>query len=408
MKHHVKTMSSGAQAQHETSGSLWTPNFVLGMVVNFLIMVNYFIPMVVVANYAMDEYGASESLAGMVASVFIIGALVSRIASGAIMAKFGARQLLAAGIVVETVFSVMYFLDLGIYPLILLRFVHGLSYGAASSSVGTAVTAIIPSAHKGEGVGYYMLSHTLGTAVGPFLGIAISQQFGIHGVFAGCAITAAGALIALIGFRPDRSIGKLDARIQRERGARALIEPSAVPIAVVACLMFFGYSAVLTFLTPFATEVGLVGASSFFFVSYAFAMFVSRLFTGKLFDRYGAFVVMVPSFFLAAAGFVLIGMAANGFALLTGAALLGLGIGTIQSCGLTIAVQRANIRRLSYANSTYYALTDAGVGLGPLILGAIIPMLGYRGLYLSMAGIVALAFAWYLVVERRGQRKARA
>lgn len=405
------TPSRPARPSDPTPGAasekLWTPSFIAGMAINFLIMVNYFIPMVVVTDFAMEEYHAGEALAGMVASIFIVGALVSRLASGALMAKLGVRTVLTAGIVAEVVFSVLYFLDFGLYPLMALRFVHGFSYGAASSAVGTAVTAIIPDAHKGEGVGYYMLSNTLGTAVGPFLGMAISQNLGIHGVFAACIVTAAASFVALLAFRPNGTTAKRPAgSAKKARGIRALIEPAAVPISISTCLVFFGYSAVLTFLTPFADEAGLAGAASFFFVAYAIAMFVSRLFTGKLFDRRGALVVMVPSFILAAVGFVLIGSAESGLMLIAGAAVLGFGIGTVQSCSLTIAVQQVDVRRLSYANSTFYALNDVGVGVGPLVLGFVIPVLGYRGLYLAMAAVVAVSLVWYLGVEWRMRRAA--
>ena len=198
-----------------------------------------------------------------------------------------------------------------------------------------------------------------------------------------------------MGLRPQRS---------PSRGISAIIEPPTVPIALSACLVFFGYSAVLTFLTPLADQTGLADAASFFFVAHAIAMFASRLVTGRLFDRRGPLVVMVPSFFFAAVGFVLVGVAANATALLVGAALLGLGIGTTQSCGLAIAVQHVSLRRLSYASSTYYTLTDAGVGVGPLVLGALVPALGYRRLFASMAIVVAVALVWYLFVEWRMRR----
>ena len=50
--------------------------------------------------------------------------------------------------------------------LFVLRFLHGFAFGACSTSIGTIVTALVPDDRKGEGVGYYMLSVTLGAAVG--------------------------------------------------------------------------------------------------------------------------------------------------------------------------------------------------------------------------------------------------
>lgn len=386
-----------------TDRALWTPTFVAGMVINFFVMVNYYIPMVVVADYAMGTYGASEALAGMVASIFIVGSLISRFTGGALMDALGVKRVLVIGIFAEVVFSALYFFDLGIMPLMVLRFVHGFCYGTASSAVGTAVTATIPDTHKGEGVGYFMLSSTLGTAIGPFVGMAVSQSLGIHGVFGGCLAAAVICAVSLLAFHPNE-IKKSAASGPSPRGISAIIEPSTVPIALSACLVFFGYSAVLTFLTPFADQTGLADAASFFFVAYAIAMFASRLVTGKLFDRRGSLIVIVPSFFFAAVGFILVGVAANATVLLVGAALLGLGIGTTQSCGLTIAVQHVSLRRLSYASSTYYAFTDAGVGVGPLVLGALVPVLGYRGLFASMDIVVAVALVWYLFVEWRMRR----
>ena len=74
------------------------------------------------------------------------------------------------------------------------------------------------------------------------------------------------------------------------------LESSVIPIGAVCALLFFCYSSLLAFLTPFAAENGLETPASFFFVVYAIATFVTRPFTGKLFDRKGDRVVMVPAF----------------------------------------------------------------------------------------------------------------
>lgn len=378
---------------------LWTRNFIIGSAVNFLIMANYFALMVITADYAMEAYGVPTSIAGLAASVFIVGALIARLVGGGILDSIGRKRFLVGAVVVECAMSALYFLDVGIGLLFVIRILHGMSYGAASIAVGTIVTSIVPEERKGEGVGYFMLSNTLGTALGPFLGMALSHNVGMHGVFAVCLGTAIACLIGLPWFKPPKEERKpLPAK---GGGLKDFIEPSAVPIGIVACLVFFGYSSILTFLSPYAQQEGLTEAASLFFVAYALAMFVSRLFTGKLFDRHGANVVMVPSFLAAAIGMLAVGTASTGLMLLVGAALLGAGIGTIQSCGLTIALKRASARRISLANSTYYVLMDGGVGLGPLVLGLLVPVIGYNGMYLSMAALFILALAFYLAVVAR-------
>ena len=159
-------------------------------------------------------------------------------------------------------------------------------------------------------------------------------------------------------------------------------------------VLFFCYSSLLTFLTPFAEENDLTTASSFFFVAYAAATFVTRPFTGKQFDRKGDRVVMVPAFIAFTIGMALLSNVHHPAAMLVAAALMGYG-------GLALAVRIAPDDRLSLANSTFYALLDVGVGVGPLILGIVEPFWGYRGLFLSMAVLSVVAFALYLYIGRK-------
>ena len=64
---------------------LWTKDFILGTLINFLLMVNYYSLMVVITSYSMKVYGAPASAAGLAASIFIIGALIARIIAGSVM-----------------------------------------------------------------------------------------------------------------------------------------------------------------------------------------------------------------------------------------------------------------------------------------------------------------------------------
>lgn len=162
------------EAQPKPKPKLWTRDFIIGAGINFLIMANYFALMVITADYAMEEYGAPASFAGLVASIFIVGALIARLVGGGILDSIGRRRMLIVAVVAECVMSALYFLNLGLAFLFIIRILHGISYGAASIAVSTIVTSIIPEECKGEGVGYFMLSNTLGTAIGPFMGMALS------------------------------------------------------------------------------------------------------------------------------------------------------------------------------------------------------------------------------------------
>lgn len=95
-----------------------------------------------------------------------------------------------------------------------------------------------------------------------------------------------------------------------------VIERGAMPISSVCFLIFFGYSSLLTFLTPFAESVGLTRAASVFFIVYALSMFLTRPFTGRAFDRRGPLLVMIPAFFSFTAGMVMLAFASNDWMIL--------------------------------------------------------------------------------------------
>lgn len=399
---------------------LWTKDFLLGCAVNFLLMVNYYGLMVVVADYAMKTYDAPAATAGLAASIFIIGALIARLVSGRVMDRVGRKRLLVIGAAFEVAFSVLYLTGLGFWLLFALRLFHGIAYGMCSTTIGTIVTALVPDSRKGEGVGYYMLSVTLGAAIGPFLGMFLTQNAGFQVLFVATATVAALCLLAVAQLRvpkpatspaPTAQETSDAARNEREgrtggfRTARPRIEnyleTSIIPISAVCALLFFCYSSLLAFLTPFAAENGLETPASFFFVVYALATFVTRPFTGKLFDRKGDHVVMIPAFIAFILGMGLLATVNQPAAMLASAALLGFGVGTVQASGLALAVRITPDNRLSLANSTFYILLDVGVGIGPLVLGIVQPLWGYRGLFEAMSAVAILALVAYLFVSRK-------
>ena len=60
----------------------------------------------------------------------------------------------------------------------------------------------------------------------------------------------------------------------------------------------------------------------------------------------------------------------------------------MNSCCQAIAIKESPRHRVGLATSTFYVFMDSGVGVGPLLLGFIIPIVGFRGLYFTLAVIV--------------------
>lgn len=380
----------------------------MGTLINFFLLLNYYLLMVVMTEYSMTQLGEAPGIAGLSASIFIIGALISRLFCGRYLDTVGRKRMLLIGAALELWMSAVYFFAGGIGALLLVRFLHGASYGAAATAIGTIVTDLVPRARQGEGIGYYTLSVTLGAAIGPFLGMYLLHNGGFNMIFAMCVLTALLCLVITVFLAvPEASC--CAASLQREEGRgfqwSRFIEAKAVPISLVCALVYFGYSSLLSFLSSYAGTLHLETEASFFFVIYALAIFVSRPFTGRLFDRRGERITMIPAFLAFAIGMVVLSQAKTGAVLLFSAVLLGFGVGVVQSCGLAIAVKGIPSERLSLVNSTFYICLDLGIGVGPLLLGMLIPYSGYQGMYLSMTLLTMAALGLYCLTWKQRSRQ---
>ncbi|PAE26096.1 MFS transporter [Bacillus sp. 7894-2] len=375
------------------NSKLWTKDFIIVSSVNFFLTLIFYLLMVTIAVFAVDYYSATTSQAGLVTGIFIIGTLIGRLYIGRAIDNIGRKKTLFIGLIFFTLTTLLYFVNVGIAFLLTTRFIHGIALGVASTATGTIAAQIIPAARKGEGIGYFSMSTTLATAVGPFIGLLMMQKVSFQMIFAFCLAIGIIALITSFFLY----VPAIETSGVKKQGFQisSFIEPKAVPIAFITLAIAFGYSGVLSFINFYAIEVDLVKAASFFFLIYSAAVLVSRPFTGRLMDLKGANYVMYPAFLLFAAGMFVLSTANSSFTLLLAGALIGLGFGNMQSCTQAVAVKLTPAHRMGLATSTFFIFLDAGLGFGPYLLGFIIPVTGYGRLYGMMAMFVLMSAILY-------------
>ena len=187
---------------------------------------------------------------------------------------------------------------------------------------------------------------------------------------------------------------------------RTFLEPTAMPIATVALLGAIGYSAVMSYIGAYSEAINLILGGSLFYVAYSVACLIFRPISGVILDRYGNHIVMLPVLFIMILGFIAIAMAESNFMLLFGAALIGIGYGTIPSAGQAIAVQKVKLNKFSLATSTLYIALDTGNGIGPYILGMVVPVYGFRAVYICSAIAALAAFLFYCGIALKSRRQA--
>lgn len=393
----------------EIKEPIWTKDFIIVSIINFVSILMFFLLMVTISSYAVDTYHVSTSIAGLVSSIFIIGSLIGRLGAGRLIGNIGPQKMLLIGLVLFFVTTTLYLMEWGVVYLLIIRLLQGIAVGTIGTATGTIVAMILPISRKGEGIGYFSLSAVLATAIGPFVGMfMLKLENGFDVIF--YMNTGLSLMLLIAYFFVKISLPPVNKQngqqTEKLSFIEKFIEPKALPISFIALLIGFAYSGVMTFITFYAREINLVEAASYFFLAYAGIVIISRPFTGKLMDVRGPNVIVYPCLAVFAVGMLLFSQASAGWMLLVAAVLIGFGYGNFNSIAQAIAVKVTEPHRFGLATSTYFILYDLGLGVGPFILGMIEPHTTYRTIFVSMIPLILICIPLYYLLVGRKQRLA--
>ncbi|MCL1911751.1 MAG: MFS transporter [Leptospirales bacterium] len=388
---------------------LWTKDFIFIMTANMFIALVFYVQLTTLALYSTKTYNVSASLAGFTATLFVLGAVFGRIFAGRYIELIGRSKFIYIGSILFFLISFAYFIGAGIGVLLAVRIIHGILFGILSTTICTLVSSYIPKERKGEGIGFFSLSITLGTAVGPFIGIFIMQHYNYNVLLGACSVFALCSLILFLFVKITNIELSDEQRMSMKKGLRFgdFFEAKALPLSVIFTVFCICYSSVVAFVGLYSEQMGEVGLASIFFIVYAVFILLSRPVSGKLLDKKGDNIVMYPAIIFFSAALFSLGIAGSKVMFFLSAVLLALGFGNLMSLGQTIAIKSVPQHRVGIATSTFFVCADAGMGTGAAIMGLIVPWKGYSGMYIMAGGIVLLSIILYYFLHGKHSKKLR-
>ncbi len=189
----------------------------------------------------------------------------------------------------------------------------------------------------------------------------------------------------------------MSAAISPLPGAPAGARTAAVMFAAFAFAYFFSalLRAVTATLAPaFSTELELsAGDLGLLAGSYFFGFSLMQLPLGRALDRYGPRRVLVAFLTLAVLACVAFALARNFASLLAARALIGVGVSACLMAPLTAYRHRFGAAAQLRANSWMLMTGSLGMLASTLPVQWLLPVLGWRGLFWVVAGLLALATA---------------
>lgn len=364
---------------------------------------------VIVPLYVTGPLGSTTTMAGVMTTIYIIASCLSRPLSSSCTDRFGRRKTMSIGSVLLILSTLLMGLIPSLIALGILRVFMGMGYAAGSTACNTASTDVIPKSRMASGLGYFGISQSVGSAVGPPLATAIIMWAAGQIIFVspqGFSILAVAAvsvisLIAALFIRYERREPKA---VNLPGSYKFLqIEKSAVIPTIYEFFTLFFVTCVMNFITLYIVSVGLPehAAGNFYLISSVIIVLI-RLFCSRLMEKVPACWLMVPGYAALIAACLLLPHITSEAGIYGIAVLYGIEHGIVWMALGTEAVRYAPPERRGAANATFYFAFDAAIGIGAIVWGVLIDAYGYRFCFTAVAvACVVLAVVSIPVFRRK-------
>lgn len=370
---------------------VFSRNFLIHSFSYLLLTTAFYFLLPTLPLYVVRVLEEDKSMVGYITGFYALSALIIRPFAGFALDTWGRKPVYLASLIIYTMLIYTYTLASTFFLLIIIRLLHGLSWGLLTTGGSTIVADIVPASKRGQGIGYFGLAITLSMAIGPLLGLWILDQQYYNRLF------MASSLISLIALLMSCFINFPKVKLTRHTLSwNTIVEKSVLPIALVMIIVAIPYAGMMTFIPLYSEELGIENGGLFFLI-YAIGVSILRPLAGKIMDLRGPVVIMIISFTLSIAGLVLLYFSNEIRLFLVGAFVLGLGNGILMPTLQTMIINMVKPERRGVANSTFFSSIDLGIGIGSVVLGYLAEFTSLSFLFL-FSGIILLFPMFYFFI----------
>jgi predicted MFS family arabinose efflux permease len=385
----------------QTQDRLWNRNYVFLLCLSAVTATAFNMVTPTLPLFAVD-LGAGLTVAGALSGIFALTALAVRPFSGVAVDRMNKKLLLVGSTAIMTLAVIGYSFSPSVAVLFAFRILHGAAFSVSGTTNTSLACSYIPPRRLGEGVGYLGLGYILATAIGPSLGLSLANTYGYQASFVASAALfgLATLLMMLISYhhpvREPAVAGAPRARIHfRDLFARELLV-----FALLAAFVSLSNGVVNSFIPLYAADRGIPNIGLYYTVSAA-SMLVTRIFGGRLLDKYGLGKILYPAFVIAGLSmFLLAGTSALPLVLLS-SAMRSIGQSSAQPALQTTCIRKLGPARTGVATSTFFVGADVGQGLGPMVGGAVSEVWGYSTMYAGTGVVLLAGIAVYAMYVRK-------
>ncbi len=364
-------------------------------VVGFFVAVGYGLIVPAIPIFARS-FGVNKTAIGFVISSFALARFGSGLISGRLVDRFGERKTLAVGLFMVSLSSLAAGLAQNYWQLLSFRAAGGLGSSMFSVSAGALLMRSVSDDQRAQGQSFYNSGFLLGGIAGPAFG-GILSAISLRAPFFVYAVTLLMASFVAYFFLNEKRLGSKVASVQDPNDRISIRDALKVyPYRVTLVLAFltnwvlFGLRN--TILPLFVKEnlhstTTIVGLG---FTVSALAQGALLIYAGKISDHKGRrFAILIGTSLLMSALGALI-LANHPWLYFAAMILFGLG-GAFMGTAPASVVGDLFGGKGGQVIAIWQMAGDAGMIVGPIVLGYLADLISYRAAFIASAIIFSIA-----------------
>lgn len=393
---------------------LFTPSYCCILAANFLLFFGFWMLVPLLPFYLKENFGVGESAIGAILACYTISALMVRPFSGYLLDSFARKPLYIIAYALFTSLFLGYIAGGVLTFFIIIRIMHGFTFGAVTVAGNTVVVDIMPSERRGEGLGYYGLMNNTALCLGPMASLFLHGLLSYECIFGiGMSACVVGFILTLFIQTPSKP------RIERPPlSLDRFFLTKGIPAGISLLLLSIPYGATTNFVAMYVEEIHLPVSSGLYFVFMAIGMGVSRIFSGRYVDRGYITECIHYGFFLVISAFGLLGACAHLITISQSVTIViffivpllqGIGFGIMFPAYNSLYINLAPNNRRATATSTYLTSWDVGIGLGMVVGGMIAQSINFSAVYITGAvlSVISMLIFDYIVTPHYRKHRLR-
>ena len=395
--------------QKELKTADWQRNLKIAWIGTFFTGASFSIVMPFMALY-VEELGVKGAMVEWYAGLSVaLSALASALVSpvwGRLADRYGRKpMMIRASMVMTFTMGGLAFVP-NVFWMLFLRILNGLFAGYVPNATAL-IASQAPQQRSGYALGTLSTGLTAGVLIGPLLGGALSEAFGMRGTFllVGLILFIC-CLLTIFGLREDfQPIEKGEMMSLSQVFAKIPSKSLLIGLFVTSMIIQISAQSIAPILAPYIRYLGqsdnILFYSGLIVSAMGFSSLLSTPYLGRLGDRIGNHRLLLMGLFYSFLLYFLCGFAGSALQLGLLRFAYGFGVGALMpsvNSLLTKMTPKEGISRIFSFNQSFSYI---GQVLGPFVGSAVATGLGYRWVFFVTAAIVFGNFVWSLIIFRK-------